>query len=51
MRYVGTMSAVPDWWEGEDVLTQEEHEQFEQDDIEGLERMLRHVETLENAIG
>jgi hypothetical protein len=51
MRYVGTMSAVPDWWRGEDVLTQEEHEQFEQDDIEGLERMLRHVETLDNAIG
>jgi len=51
MRYVGTMSAVPDWWGGEDVLTQEEHEQFEQDDIEGLERMFRHVETLDNAIG
>lgn len=51
MRYAGFMGAVPEWWSLDDVLTEADHEQFERDGIGGLEQMLKHVETLEGALG
>ena len=51
MRYVGLMGPTPEWWVPEDALTQAEHEQFERDDVKGLEQMLKRVGALEQAIG
>ncbi|MFD6178488.1 MULTISPECIES: hypothetical protein [unclassified Isoptericola] len=50
LRYTGFVGAVPDWWGQVDPISAADHDAYDQDGVDGLERMLRRAATLEGAI-
>lgn len=49
-RYTGSTGPMPDWWDGFDALSTEEHATYAGSGMAGLERMLRRVATIDGGV-